>query len=118
MRESRHALLTNFWPASADEAVAIAKSDHPLNAAYRQVSTYWEMAYGMAKHGVIHADFMMESATEGMFILARVHPYLAELRKGNPTAFRNAEWMLANSQEARSAFERYRERVQQRLGAK
>ena len=53
-----------------EEFAAITKGDHPLNAAYRQVSTYWEMAYGMVRHGVLHPDFMIEcNGAEGLFVL-------------------------------------------------
>lgn len=56
MRESRDAINAEYWPKDVDEAAAILARDHPLNRAYRQVSTYWEMVFGMAKHGIVHAD--------------------------------------------------------------
>ena len=49
MREARDALTHDFWPKNAKEAVAVLQHDHPLNRAYRQVSTYWEMVYRMAR---------------------------------------------------------------------
>jgi hypothetical protein len=54
LRESRAKLRAEFWPGNAEEAIAVTRGDHPLNTAYRQVSTYWEMVYGMAHYGVIH----------------------------------------------------------------
>ncbi|MGQ0648699.1 MAG: DUF4760 domain-containing protein [Gemmatimonadaceae bacterium] len=119
MREARSAVNGKFWPRSFDDVLAIAKTDHPLNASFRQTSTYWEMVYGMAKHGVIHADFMMESCSEGMYILAKMEPYLELYRaQVNPTAFRNAEWVATHSETARAALERFRHRVQTTLSSK
>jgi len=118
MRESRMAVNANYWPKNADEALAVYKSDSPLNAAFRQVSTYWEMAYGMAKHGVLHPDFMMESNSEGLYLFARVQPYLEQIRKSRPSAFKNAEWIATQCEGGREVFEQYRARVQQIIAAK
>ena len=119
MRESRHAINRTFWPASLDDVLALTKPDHPLNAAFRQTSTYWEMVYGMAKHGVIHTDFLLESAGEGLLLFARVEPYLDEYRAAvNPRAFRNAEWVASNSDLARQLMELHRKRIQQQAAAK
>ena len=52
--------------------------DHPLDRAYRQTSTYWEMAYGMAKHGIVNTDYLLENTGEGMLLYAKVEPFLAE----------------------------------------
>ena len=38
MRESRATILSKYWPASEEEATAVAKAEHPMNAAYRQVA--------------------------------------------------------------------------------
>lgn len=119
MRESRAALTRGFLPRSVDDVMAIYQSDHPLNAAWRQVTSYWEMAYSLAKYGIVHPDFLMESGGEGLFFFARVSPFIAEFREksGNTRAFANTEWMLENSAIARAAFERQRKRVEQMLAS-
>jgi hypothetical protein len=118
MRESRNAINARFWPRTLDEVLAITKSDHPLNAAFRQTSTYWEMVYGMARHGVVHADFMMESCGEGLLLFARIAPHLAEYRAHvNPVAFRNAEWVSKETEVGRQVFARFQKRVEQALAA-
>jgi hypothetical protein len=119
MRESRHAINRTFWPASLDDVLAVIKPDHPLNAAFRQVGSYWEMAYGMAKHGVVHTDFLLESAGEGLFLFARVEPFLAEYRQAvSPRAFVNAEWVSTNSEMGRQLTGHFRNRVQQAMARK
>ncbi len=112
LRESRRAVLANYWPKAADEATAVIKSDHPLNAAFRQVTSYWEMVYAMVKHGIVNADYFLEGNGEGLFVFARVDAFLEDYRKvGNPNAFRNAEWVANVSPEGRRAYEGIRERT-------
>lgn len=119
MRTSRDAINRDYWPRNADEALAVLAPDHPLNAAYRQTSTYWEMVYGMAKHGVVHTDFLLESNGEGLLLFARVEPYLDAIRaKTSPRAFRNAEWIANSGDLSRAILTTFRGRVQARLGAK
>ncbi len=112
MRESRAAIVTKFMPTSFDDVVAITKNDHPLNAAYRQCMTFWEMTYGMAKHGVVHADFLMESNGEGLLLFARVEPWLKQYREQiSPVGFLNAEWVATNCDTGRATADRFRKRV-------
>jgi len=118
MRESRAMVSAKYWPKTADEAVAVLKTDHPLNAAFRQVVTYWEMAYGFVKWGVIHADFMVESSSEGLLVFARAEPFLPQIRETYPSYFTNAEWVATNSEAGRRAAERYRARVRRMLEGK
>jgi hypothetical protein len=116
MRESRNAINTKFWPRTAEEALAVTARDHPLNAAFRQTGGYWEMVYGMARHGIIHCDFLVENSGEGLFLFARVEPYLEQLRKaGSPRAFRNAEWVVTHCGAAQVLMEGYRSRVKRVL---
>lgn len=116
MRESRSAINSKFWPGSAEEAVAILANDHPLNVAFRQTSGYWEMVYGMARHGIIHPDFLVENNGEGLFLFARVEPYLAAFRQaGSPRSFRNAEWAATNCATGKALMESYRARIKRVL---
>lgn len=116
MRASRVAMNQKFWPKTWDEFVAYTKADHEINAAYRQVSTYWEMVYGAAKWGVVHADMLAEASGEGMFVFARVHPFLDRIRtEMSPTAFQNAEWMTRNSAVAKRQFTMFEARVKKTL---
>ena len=98
MRESRNAINARFWPRNGDEALAVTATEHPLNLAYRQTSSYWEMVYGIARHGIVPADFLVENNAEGLFLFARVEPYVEKIREaGFPRAFLNAEWVATNS---------------------
>ena len=111
MRESRDAINQEFHPKSAEEAIAVLAPDHPLNRAYRQVSTYWEMVYGMAKHGIVNTDYLLENTGEGLLLFAKVEPYLAALReKSHPRIFQNAEWIANSGDFATTVMTRFRAR--------
>ena len=118
MREARTAIARDFLPRTADELLAVTKPDHPHNAAFRQVGSYWEMAYGFARHGVVHADFLIENnGGEGLLLFAKVEPWLAELRAASaPTQFRSAEWIATHSTAGRELLERFRRRMRAMRG--
>lgn len=103
MRESRDALNKQFWPKSYEDLSTILSNiEHPLNAAYRQVTTYWEMVYSLARYGAVHSELLMESNGEGLFLYAKVLPYIDDLRNNwSPLAFIHTEWVVNNSQIAK-----------------
>ncbi len=112
MRESRTQINSKYWPTTVEEAVAITKPDHPLNAAFRQTANYWEMVFGMARHGIVHADYLIENSGEGLFLFSRVEPYLTQLREASSQrAFRNAEWVSKNCEMGRVLMEGFRARI-------
>jgi hypothetical protein len=119
MRESRAAMNRDYWPRTAEEAVEVLRSDHPLNRAYRQTTGYWEMVYSMARHGVIHAEFLVENNGEGLFLFARVEPFLLQIREASsPRAFRNTEWVARQTDMGRTLVEGFRVRVAKLLAGK
>ena len=119
LRAAREKLTSEFWPRNAKEAVAIVAHEHPLNRTYRQVSTYWEMVYRMARHGIIHGDFLVENNGEGLLLYAKVEPYLAEIRGAtSPRSFQNAEWVAKEVPMGRTIAEHMRARVKKTLTAK
>jgi hypothetical protein len=116
MRQSRQEVISTFWPHSYEEALMVTKSTSPLNAAYRQVSSYWEMVYGIARHGIVHADYFLESNGEGLFLFARMAPYLERYRADvSVGAFRNAEWVATETATGRRLFEVFSARVKKIL---
>ena len=119
MRESRNAINRDFWPKSFADVQAVLKSDHPLNAPWRQTTTYWEMVYGTVKHGIVNADYFMESNGEGLLLFARVAPYLEDLRReASPHAFQNAEWVAKNTPVGQRYFAMFSARVKKALESK
>jgi hypothetical protein len=114
MREARAFMAGEFWPAGAEEAVALAKHDHPKNALYRQFFGYWEMAYGMARHGIVNPDYLVEFASEGLFVFAKVHAWVEQIRAvGGPRTFRNTEWIATECEMGRVMMTELRPRIEQ-----
>jgi hypothetical protein len=112
LRQSRQAIQRDFWPKSWGDVEAVLKGDHPLNLPYRQTGTYWEMVYSFARHGIVHPAFWLENNGEGLFLFAKVEPFLAQVRAaGMPTAFRNSEWVAKECPEGRPIYERIKARV-------
>jgi len=110
MRESRQT-IARWIPASFADVVALTKLDDPRNAAFRQVSSYFEMAYGFARHGILPADFLAENASEGLLLYAKIEPHLRTLRKEvSPTALQNTEWLVKKSAFARERVKLYQKR--------
>jgi len=119
LRESRKAILGEFWPRSWDDVQSVLKPEHPLNVAYRQVGTYWEMVLSFVRHGIVHPAFWLENNGEGFFLYAKIEPFLGKIREsGQPTAFRNAEWVSKECPEGRPIYERIRDRVARSAAAR
>jgi hypothetical protein len=113
MRESRSTIAA-WLPRSFADVVAITKLDDPRNAAWRQVSSYFEMAFGFARHGAVHKELLAEACGEGLLLFAKVHPYLARIRDEiSPTAFTNAEWVVENTEFGERRFGLFQERLAQ-----
>jgi hypothetical protein len=117
MRQSR-AAIAQWVPRGWDDFIAVTKPDHPHNAAWRQVSSYFEMAYGFARHGIVPADFLAENSAEGLLLFAKIEPHLKTFRKQvSPTAFRNSEWLVKKSQVARERLKLFQKRLATQLAA-
>jgi hypothetical protein len=111
MRESRRTIAA-WLPRDFEELRAITELSHPANAAWRQVSSYFEMAFGFARHGIVPADFLAENAGEGLLLFAKVEPHLKAFRKAiSPTAFQNAEWLVKKSPVAEQRVRLFRKRI-------
>jgi hypothetical protein len=116
MRQSRHAVNREFWPRTYEDVLAVLKPDHPQNAAFRQVASYWEMVYSFARHGVVHPEFWIENNGEGMFLYAKAASFVDRLREDwLPVAFKNAEWAAKATVAGRRTFETFTARVRKKL---
>ena len=74
----------------------------------------------MRLNGVVHADYFLESNGEGLFIYARVAPFLDGYRAamGSPLAYRNAEWVARETELGRLIFERFEKRIAASLASR
>ncbi|MEE2610374.1 MAG: hypothetical protein VX992_06805 [Acidobacteriota bacterium] len=115
-RENRDAINFQFWPKSYDDVKELGNFDHPLNGAWRQLSSYWEMVFGMARNGVVNADYLTQNNGEGLFFFAKIAPYLDQIRAdGSPTAFQNVEWASKETESGRTQFEHIQGMIKKQL---
>ncbi len=115
MRRSRDTISFGFWPTSWDDVAAISDLDHPDNAAWRQVASYWEMVFGFGRRDLIEAEFLVENSGEGLLLFVKVQPFLAQLREGVPTAFQHAEWAATQTETGRQKLASFRVRFGDKL---
>jgi hypothetical protein len=115
MRVSRTRIFKEFNPKTYADFLAVTMDfENPLNVALRQTSSYWEMVYGFARRGVIDPEFLVENNGEGIFLYAKVKPFIARWRQEmSPTAFQNAEWVVSKTDTG----QRYLAMFEQRLAA-
>ncbi|MBF86172.1 MAG: hypothetical protein CL489_17090 [Acidobacteria bacterium] len=117
-RAARDKINFGFWPKSYDDVKALSAFDHPMNAAWRQVTSYWEMVYGMAHQGIVHVDYWIENNGEGLFLFAKVAPYLTEIRAdGSPISFQHLEWAATETDKGKQYFEMLQGIVKKRLAS-
>lgn len=117
MRASRKTLMT-WVPTSYADLLALTKLEHEDNAAWRQVTSFYEYAFGFGRHGIVPPDFLAEYNGEGLLLFAKVEPFLAQMRAElAPTAFINSEWIVQNSHWARERLALLRVRVEKMRAA-
>jgi hypothetical protein len=117
MRQSRSA-IGQFLPRTWEDIQSVTQPANALNPAWRQCTSYWEMAYGMARFGIVNPDYLAENTGEGLFLFAKVEPHLERYRKEiSPLAFHNAQWLLTNSTSARRLLEIIQGRLRKLMDA-
>lgn len=114
MRQARAWIVSEFWPKTAEEFLAVAENwQDPHNAWFRQVTTYWEMAAALVLHGAVSAELFVDCSGEGFYLLAKFAPLLEAIREKIP-AFMTKTGELINRFSA--AAQRY-EAIQKRVEA-
>jgi hypothetical protein len=107
MRSARRWLTVEFWPDSAQEVLFMLDdfgSQH--NQYLQQVISYWEMAASFVLRGALDGDMFLECNGENTFILAKFHPFLAEIRSKRPDFLIRTEQLMQRYAGARANLER------------
>ncbi|MFN7945187.1 MAG: hypothetical protein U0Z53_07535 [Blastocatellia bacterium] len=81
MRRARAWYFTEFNPESAADIVKLMLSGQQQSAAYRMVTSYWDMAASLVNNGGIDEQMFLEANTEHIGVFARVEPFIAEVRE-------------------------------------
>ena len=79
LRRARHWFFFEFFPKSADEVLAAWLG--ASSAQFRMVTSYWEMAAALVRHGAIDRRMFYATNTEHVALIAKLGPFLPELRR-------------------------------------
>ncbi len=120
MRKAR-AWYAAWWPVSAGEIVKMlsSPSNPQENAWFRQVNGYWDMAASFVLRGALNEDLFLDSCGEMWFILAKLQPFLKEVREktGIPQAFVRVEKLANRSKDGRERLQIMLKRAEARRAA-
>ena len=119
MRKAR-SWFAGFWPRSADDVVQVINAANPQeNAWFRQVSGYWEMAASFVLRGALNEDLFFDSGGEMWFVLAKVYPFLKEVRENaqTPYYFQRVEKLATRTKQGRERLEMMLKRAEPRRAA-
>jgi len=106
MRQARAWVIGEFWPATAEEFLAVASDPRdPHNAYFRQVITYWEMAAALVLHGAVSAELFVDCNGEGFFLLAKFQPILEAIREKMPTFMQKTSELVGRFAAATTRYE-------------
>lgn len=106
MRKARKWITEQFWPQTAQDLLRVHRAfGSDENAYLRQVLSYWEMAAAFVLHGALDADLFLACNTESLFILAKLHPFLKEIREEAPGFLSRTEELTVKFPTARRQLE-------------
>ncbi|MFO0985236.1 MAG: hypothetical protein U1E76_26490 [Planctomycetota bacterium] len=97
MRQAR-AFFMELAPRRYEDLRTVMDFAHPKNAFFRQVTSYWEMAASFVNRKVLHADLYADNCGEGLFVFAKLEPFLKEIRDTySPTFLTQTERAIAEN---------------------
>jgi hypothetical protein len=108
MRKARAWFREDFHPKSAQEILAIYRGK--TSAAYRMVTTYWNMAAALVLHEAIDEKMFADVNGEHLMVYARLQPFLNEFRGllNNPTYLDKLEQLILRMPDAQARLARFR----------
>jgi hypothetical protein len=86
MRKAR-AWVLSLRPETLEQALAPFAPDHPENAHFRQMTSYWEMVADFANRGLLHPEMFAAHCGEAFFLFAKFEPHLEGIRATGRTRF-------------------------------
>lgn len=98
MRKAREFYIGEFFPQSAEDVNALfANKEQPeLNAYFRQVTSYWEMAAAMVNHGSIDQALFFDTNGEFLIVWMKICDFIGDLRATlGPQYLANLEKLVA-----------------------
>jgi hypothetical protein len=110
MRIARDWYFREFNPESMDDINKTMFSEH--SGHMRMVTSYWEMAASLVKHGAISMDFFTDANGEHIGVFAKIEPFLAEMRSAYaPQLLSSLELLIDSMPNGRAQTAAARERI-------
>jgi hypothetical protein len=109
MRKARTFLGFEFWPNSAEDFAKISSGDP--NRYWRQGISFWSMAADLVLHGALDESLFLDTAGEMFFFFAKFKPFLADIRKTQPDAFKSIETLINRSEAGKQKLAAFEQRV-------
>src|SRR5256885_15903352 len=81
MRTARSWYAANFKVQSLAEAMEKFPPGSEMNASFRMVTSYWEMASSFLIRGILHEELFFENNTEMLMVWERLKGIVEEFRK-------------------------------------
>lgn len=81
LRKARNWFTYEFHPASAQEVLRVWLGPGHESAPYRMVTSYWDMAATLVRHGAIPGAMFNAANTEHIAVYAKLRPFLTEIRE-------------------------------------
>lgn len=105
LRAARDWFFFQFHPRSADEVFETWVGAD--SARFRMVTSYWDMVAAMVRRGAIDAEMFHATNTEYVPLIAKLEPFLPELRRrsGLPEYLREAEALVREMPDAERRLE-------------
>lgn len=111
MRQARN----TFWDLqfkTLDDVKKVLAPEHPNNPYFRQVTSYWEMAANFVNRNILHAELFADNCGEGLYVLAKLEPFITKLRESySPTFLVQLEMVVAKNPAVRERYGRIQEKV-------
>ena len=108
LRKARGWFREQFAPTSAREIFTIYRGK--TSAAYRMVTTYWNMAAALVLHQAIDEQMFADVNGEHIMVYAKLQPFLPELRAllNNPSYLDKLEQLILRMPDAQTRIARFR----------
>ncbi|ACO34368.1 MULTISPECIES: hypothetical protein [Acidobacterium] len=118
MRRARHWITAEFFPQTAEEAMApMLAWGTEQNAWFRQVTSYWEMALSFVVHGALNGDLFLDCNGEPFFIYAKFQPFLAHIRTTHPNFLMKMDHVIEQYPAARQRVDMMLRNLEKRRAA-
>ena len=117
MRAAR-AWFVAFFPENTGEIMQ-AMINAETSAAYRMVTTYWDMAAAFINHGAIDEEMFTEITGEHIVVFSKIEPFLEELRSTMGLNYlKNLETLIMKQPDAKEMLTARRELMKRWMQAR